>query len=176
MARASASPAPLRHDPYYPTVIWQSRDYRPDGTQDLPPLRHEYEAILQQCRTAVARREKAYPQLVREKRLDPETAGRDLDAWRVLATEWQWIVTGEGEAPHHASLPARIDAVALALDRVGAEIQRAPTDSLLLQRAILEGLAWHLGDGRAGPAIHHTARINHALRARRAAQAQRSAA
>lgn len=152
-------------DPFAPVQIWHSEDWRPDGSEDLPLFRSEWAALLQQCRTAVARRETAYPQLVRAGTIDREIARDDLIAWRLLAAEWQWIVTGEGECPGFETLRARIAAVDLALDRVEAELARRRTPELLCQRHLLDALAWHLGDGRASPAIHHTARFHHARRA-----------
>ncbi|KPH62311.1 hypothetical protein [Novosphingobium sp. ST904] len=165
-----------RQDPFEPIVIWRSDDWRPDGSEDAPIFRHDWPELLGQCRRAVARREEMYPQLVAAKRLDEADARADLDAWKLLAAEWHWIVTGEGEAPGLPTLAARIEAVSVALGRAEAELQRNYSHDLLYQRHLLLALAWHLGDGRAGPAIHHTARINHAWQAERAAQALRSAA
>lgn len=165
-----------RRDPFEPFVIWRSDDWRPDGSEDAPIFRHDWPELLQQCRTAVTRREDIYPRLVRDGRMDEAEANRDLGAWKLLAAEWHWIITGEGEAPPLPTLPARIEAVQTALGRADNELRRNYTEQLLYQRHLLLALAWHLGDGRAAPAIHHTARINHAFRAEGADQALRSAA
>lgn len=165
------------HDPFEPVVIWQSPDWRPDGSEDAPASRHDWDELLEQCRSAVARRERAYPQLVRDGRMEAADARCDLDAWLQLAAEWHWIISGEGEAPGLHTLADRIAAVRLATERLEGELARGRrTEANLYQHQLLRALAWHLGDGTAQPAIHHTARLNHAWRAEQAASAMRSAA
>lgn len=149
-----------RADPFAPIMIWHSADWRADP-RDLPIFRHDWHLLLEQCRVAVERREAAYPQLVRAGRMEAGLADSDIAAWRALHAEWQWIITGEGECPDRASLPDRIAAAQLALQRVDGELQRQWSEDLIYQRHLLQAIAWHLGDGRAAPAIHFTASLNH---------------
>ncbi|SFG08996.1 hypothetical protein SAMN05518801_10767 [Novosphingobium sp. CF614] len=157
---------PYRDDPWRPVMIWHSPDWRPDGTENLPPLRHEHEELLAQCRSAVSRREQAYPALIERGAIDRDEARRDLLAWRLLADEWHWIVTGQGAAPGHHTLADRIAAVETALVRLEADLARRRDDALLYQRHLLMALAWHLGDGTAAPAIHAYARHHQSRPAR----------
>lgn len=143
-----------------------------DGTAestDRPAYAHEWAALLGQCRVAVARREKSYPAMIAAGTIDRDDAAADLVAWRYLAAEWSWIITGKGEPPPPSSLAARRAAVDLALARIDGERERGrPSAELEIQQMLNQALAWHLARTRFGaPAVHFCAAINHQFEAER---------
>lgn len=158
-------PRPARIDPFAEVVIYRSPDWQPWGDEDAPVFRHEWDALLDQCRTAIARREAGYPVMIAQGQISDELASQDIAGWRLLAAEWKWIITGEGAPPPPASLPDRIAAVDLGLERIAQEIGRGRGGiEMLRQHQLLLALRWHLGTARGGiPAIHDTARLNHAF-------------
>lgn len=132
-----------------------------------PHLLLDYHLLLEHCEAALARRQESYPALISRGDLDSVEAQADIAAWTLLAQEWRWIQTGEGQAPHWSSLFDRIAAVDLALQRVEKAIeQRGPTPELRHQLACNQALRWHLGHLKYGdPAVHFTAAATHAARA-----------
>lgn len=162
-------------NPFAAITIWSANAIDAEGPENDPPLfRFDYHELREQCRAAVARREKSYPELVAAGRMDAEEADRDLAAWRELAAEWHWIITGEGTLPSRETKPARIAAVDLAADRLEAEMARGRTSEFnLYQYYLLEALHWHLQPGRQ---THFLAELTRTLRAEQRATSERRAA
>ncbi|MDR7101435.1 hypothetical protein [Croceicoccus sp. BE223] len=136
---------------------------------DRPAYAFEWAALWGQCRVALARRERTYPAMIAEKRIDQADADADVAAWRALAAEWEWICTGEGALPPPATLPARKRATELALNRVGEELRRGRRSAENeIQQLLIQAIAWHLARTRFGaPAVHFCAALNHGFEAQR---------
>lgn len=75
------------------------------------------EDIAAEAHAAFTRRRDTYPQLVQAKQMPADDARADLEAWRAIAKDWQWIATGEGEPAGQDSIDARIDALDTAIAR-----------------------------------------------------------
>lgn len=153
-------------------AFWARFDERPD-------LVDEHPALLAQAREALARRQQAYPALIAKGEVTEQLAQADIAGWHNLVQEWDWIVSGSGEAPHPLTLRGRVAAVDLALDRIEAELGRSGggvaggrrTD-LLRQQALNQALRWHLGQLKFdAPAVHFWAECTRQARQRAGARA-----
>lgn len=143
---------------------------RPDPRDaDRPAYAHDWESLLGQCRVALARRERAYPAMIKAGAIEQDAADADVAAWRHLVAEWSWICTGAGDPPPTGSLAARRRAVKLALSRIDDELNRGRRSAELeIQQLLNQALAWHLARIRFGaPAVHFCAAINHDFEAQR---------
>lgn len=141
-----------------------------DHERDRPLYVYAYAELLQQCREGLARREAAYPEWIRAGRIADDEARRDIEGWKLLVAEWEWIVEGTGDLPPRHTLDQRIDAVNLAIERVSGEVRRRGGHDILRQSHILQALLWHLVTHRFGaPAVHFFAGVTRAARAEAAA-------
>lgn len=144
-------------------------DAIPDGTPlaDDPYLLLDYDSLLAHCEAALARRQESYPKLIARSELAADEAQADITAWTLLAQEWRWIISGEGQCPPPWTLFDRIEAVDLALQRVEKAIERQGlTADLRHQLGCNQALRWHLGHLKYGdPAVHFYAAATHAARA-----------
>lgn len=142
-----------------------------------PSAAFDYEQLLAQAETSLARREQAYPEWIRKGLIASEAAEADIAAWRLLVAEWRWIVREEGELPPPGTLHARRAAVDLSIERIEAEARRRHSADLAHQAALLHGLRWHLArtDGLI-PRVHRMAALTRLLRADAASFAQGKAA
>lgn len=152
-------------------VIYRSVGFIDDWSRrDVPDFADDHPALLAQARTALARREAAYPAMVTRGEVTGDQAEADITGWRDLVQEWDWIVTGAGEAPHPLTRRRRLAAVDLALERVETELARsgsARRADLLRQQDLYTAIRWHLTRLKLGaPAIHFWADCNHLLRQR----------
>lgn len=161
-------------EPTTEIVVYRSPDWRGPEGQPAPGMAYEYEALLEQAETALARRQEAYPAMIARGQITAEDAEADIAAWQLLAAEWRWICDGTGELPHPSTLPARIAAVDLAMERAGAQLARGGrSDDLMRQVALITAMRWQLDRLRDGaPAVHHfadlTRRVRRAIEQRQA--------
>lgn len=138
-----------------------------DGTlPDGPIFAHDHDLLLAEARRALAVRQEAYPGLVSRGAMAADAAEADIAAWGLIVAEWNWIVSGEGQLPGADTLPARIAAIDLALERAGAQIARGGgNEALLRQVALVNAMRWQLGRLRDGtPAVHHFAGLTRRIR------------
>lgn len=146
-----------------------------DGWADRgrPALAWEHEALREQAETALARRREAYPQMIARGQITAEDAQADIEAWELIAAEWRWICTGEGDLPHPLTLRVRIAAVDLAMERVTAELERGRRSAEVIRQAhLVEALRWHLACLKFdAPAVHFWAGLTRQCRADAAARA-----
>lgn len=152
-------------------VIYRSLGFVDDWPRrNVPDFADDHPALLAQCRAALARREKAYPAMIGKGEVTPALAEADIAGWTDLVQEWHWIETGEGQPPHPLTMRRRLNALALALERIEAELPRAGSAQradLEHQQALNNALRWHLQRPLHGaPAIHFWAGCNHELRRR----------
>jgi hypothetical protein len=158
-------------------VVWQSPGYVEPPPR--PVYADDWDLLLAQAERSLETRCKAYPEWIESGRITREDAERDIRAWDMIAAEWRWIVSEEGDAPIGLeALRLRRDAVALSLDRVGEQLSRGNRSHDVLRQAhLLLALSWHLRRLEHGdPAIHFIVRLNRSLRARRAAARKELAA
>jgi hypothetical protein len=145
-----------------------------------PLYAHDWPALLEQARSALAQRQQAYPAWIERGRLTREEADHDIRGWELLVAEWQWIVSaGEsGERPPFDTLHIRRDAVALSLQRIDAELQRGNRSHTILRQAhLVQALHWHLHRLRwHEPAVLSCVDLTRACRADLAARQQETAA
>lgn len=152
-------------------VVAHGPDYRP-GRDDVPLWAHEWQALLDQCCTALDRRRAAYPEMIKRRLISADEAARDIAAWEALAAEWLWICVGKGAPPPLHTHADRIAAIELAMTRVRQELARsARTSALYRQAHIIQALHWHLVHQIHGePRVWGMARLNHRFAAERAAE------
>lgn len=164
-------------DPCAPFPIWAAPD-APPVDPDRPLYAFHYEELLDQCRTALARREKAYPDLITRNQITKADAEADLRSWQQLVAEWTWICTGDGKVPPAGSRPGRRLAVDIALERIAQEFDRGDRRHDTYRQAhLLIALRWHLDRvSRTGaPAVHLCAELSRELRADAACQRSKAA-
>jgi len=140
---------------------------------DWPLYAWDYDAFLDQAKTALQRRRDGYPKLIEKGAMNADDAAEDIAAWELIAAEWQWVVDGTGQLPPPASLDQRLAAIDLALERVGTELRRGnrPHD-VFRQAHLLQAMRWQMERVHEGaPAVHHYARLNRDIRAHMAAEA-----
>lgn len=148
--------------------------------KDWPLYAWDYDAFLEQAKSALQRRRDGYPKLIEKGAMHQADADEDIAAWELIEAEWQWVVDGSGTLPPPATLDDRLAAVDLALERVGTELRRGNrAHDVFRQSHLLQAMRWHmerLHDG--APAVHRYARMTREARARIAASAapQREAA
>ncbi len=163
-------------DPCAAFGIWSGADATaPDP--ETPLYAFQYEDLLGQCQAALARREKAYPDLIKRKQMTEGDAEIDIRSWQQLAAEWTWICTGEGKLPPAGTLAARRLAVELALERIAQEFDRGNRAHDLYRQAHLNlALRWHLHRLKHGaPVIHFFAALSRTMRADAAANRSKAA-
>ena len=154
-------------------LVFQSADFDPEAAAwqqamtERPLYADDYAALLEQCRQAVDRRQRAYPAQIVKGLISAEDAAQDIEPWQPLAGEWQWIVDGTGELPPRHPLAHRIAACDLALARVDQELARGNrTHEIYRQSHLIEAIQWHLHRVRFGaPAVHFWAEMTRKLRA-----------
>ncbi len=78
---------------------------------------NDTDQIADEARAAYSRRRTSYPDLVKSGRIAADDARADLEAWRSIAKDWQWIAFGEGEPANLMTLHARIAALDTAIAR-----------------------------------------------------------
>ena len=168
-------PAP---DPFAPVTIWQSPDFRADSWPERPLYAFLHEDLADHCRLALKTRTDTYPDLIRKGAITEREAASDIRGWEMLAAEWNWICTGEGDLPATGSLADRRAAVELAIERIDQRFDRGDRQHDLYRHAHLnDALRWHLHRLKDGaPAVHHFAKLSRELRAEAAARPVEQAA
>jgi hypothetical protein len=112
-------------------------------------LKDEWPEIAVEATAALWRRREVYSALV-DKNADAETlenAKAEGLIWKIIAADWDWIVTGLGEAATRASLPDRITALDAVLARFLAVIDQQGgsdtlTDAQATQGGLLAAMRW----------------------------------
>jgi hypothetical protein len=154
------------HDPFgVPSIlIAAGPDYVP--REEAPLYAHDWAELLEQCRTALARRVAAYPGMIARRLIEADVAATDIAAWELLVAEWHWIVSGQGKPPGRETIRQRMAAVDLAMIRVRHELDKGGRNHDLYRQAhLIQALHWNLVHQTDGePCIHSTARFNHSTR------------
>jgi len=154
-------------DPWQRRVVFCGPDTSAEDLGwDVPIYAYQYEELLEQARTALDRRKQAYPDMVTRRMITQDLATRDIRAWELIVAEWTWICTGKGALPPASTLPDRIAAVDLALQRIRQELDRGNRGHDLLRQSHLnQALHWHLHRLRHGePTIHHLIDLTRRMR------------
>lgn len=156
-----------RQDREADLVIYRSPDWTPENAlPDFPDLAFDYPVLLAQAETALGRRLSSYPEMVAKGTLNKEEADKDVRGWTLLVAEWRWIVHGTGKRPRLETLPDRIAAVDLALERIEKAIQRGNrSKDVLHQLACNRAMRWHLDRRAYGDvAVHFYADLTRKIR------------
>lgn len=143
-------------------------------TDDPPRALYDYEDHLAVAERMLASREKRFPTLVREGRLDASAARDEIEIYRAIVVDWRWICTGEGQPAPIATLDQRRTALDASI-RTIAEIARDEggfSPALTGQADSVIAMRWHLEPGRR---THACAALTHELR-RRALENNRESA
>lgn len=139
--------------------VWQGIE-----TFDPPFGLYDYDGLLAMAERMLVSREKRFPALIRAGKVSAEEAEAELATFRMIAADWRWICTGEGEAAPLASLDVRRAALDASL-RTIAEIARDEgtfSDELAAQAECVIAMRWHLEPGRR---THALAALTHEIRA-----------
>lgn len=115
--------------------------------------------IAAEAHSAYTRRRIAYPDLVKAGTISADDARADLEAWRAIAKDWQWVALGEGQRAGHDTLTARIAALDTAISRWLEDIDRndghMPED-VAERGALFCAMRWWAdAERRAGPCSGH---------------------
>lgn len=154
-------------DPFAPFECWSSPDYRATDWPEQPLYAFAYEDLREHCEAALSTRRKSYPGLVERGAITEREAAADIRGWELLAGEWRWICTGEGDLPPTGTLTDRRAAVELGLERITHRFDRGERQHDLYRQAHLNlALRWHLHRLKNGaPAVHHFAALSREMRA-----------
>lgn len=142
-----------------PRRVWGQieTDNPPVGIYDYADLRAMADRLL-------ATREKRFPALVAAGKLDAAEAQAELVTFRMIAADWRWICTGEGQPAPVATLALRRAALDRSLATI-AEIAREEgrfSDELAAQADAVIAMRWHL---EPGSRTHALAALTHQIRA-----------
>lgn len=132
-------------------------------TDDPPYGLYDYADLLAMAEHLLASRVKRFPVLVREGKLEAGQAEAELATFRMIAADWRWICTGEGEPAPMTTLDLR----RAALDRSIATIAEIARDDggfspeLAAQADSVIAMRWHL---EPGSQTHAFAAVTHEVR------------
>ncbi len=139
-----------------------------------PYFADDYPDLLAHAQSALDRRVAAYPQMIAKDQIASDVASIDIQAWRLIVGEWQWIITGQnsqgaGEAPPSHTLAQRLAAIDLALERIATDAARPASPArraeLTRQQHLNMALRWHLTRSKFGaPTVHFYASLTHQCR------------
>lgn len=115
-----------------------------------PASINDLEDIQAQAAAMLAQRQKAFPVMVHNGKISATEAQRQLAIWQMIADEWHWIVTGEGEpAPPHTVIERReaLDESLKTLDQIHQE--RGGFDEAMNDMAhLVIAMRWHIDADR----------------------------
>lgn len=156
MGRVLNFPAPAAAD--RPRRVWGriETDDPPQGIYDYADLRAIADRLL-------ATREKRFPALVAAGKLDAVEAQAELATFRMIAADWRWICTGEGQPAPVATLGLRRAALDRSLGTI-AEIacdEGCFSDDLAAQADRVIAMRWHL---EPGSRTHALSAVTHEIR------------
>ena len=142
------------------TRIWRGIE-----AQDPPWAAGDYPDLLAMAESMLAARRNRFPVLVREGRMTQAEANAELATFATIAADWRWIVTGQGEPAHLATLEARRAALDASLDTIAAiaDERRGFSRELALQAQRVIAMRWHL---EPESQTHFYARLTQEIRAR----------
>lgn len=132
-------------------------DHPPVGIYDYADLRAMADRLL-------ATREKRFPALVAAGKLDAVEAEAELVTFRMIAADWRWLCTGEGQPAPIGSLPCRraaLDRSIATISEIASEEGRF-SDELAAQADAVIAMRWHL---EPGSRTHALAALTHQIRA-----------
>lgn len=135
--------------------IWQGIE-----TFDPPNRIHDHANLLAMAERMLAVREKRFPALIIAGKMSAEQAEAEIATFRLIAADWRFICTGEGEPAPLGSIAQRRAAIDASL-RTIAEIAREEgtfSDALADQAESVIALRWHLEPGRRTAALSQLAR------------------
>ena len=143
------------------TRIWQGIE-----SPEPPALVNEYADLLAMAETMLANRVNAFPDRIASGDIEQGEAERQILLFEELASEWRWIVTGDGMPGWSGNRPARREALDESLRTIaGIARQRGGFSGPLLHQAeCVIALRWH---AEPGARVLTIATRNHALRAMR---------
>ncbi|KQM21929.1 hypothetical protein [Novosphingobium sp. Leaf2] len=134
------------------------------NVQDPPWAAGDYPDLLAMAEGMLASRQRRFPELVRAGTMEQATADAQLAAYAAIVADWTWIVSGQGERAHLATLDARKAALDASIDTI-AEIASEHGGfslALALQAQHVIALRWHL---EPESDVHFYAAITHQIRA-----------
>ncbi len=152
-----------------PTIPHQeTRNWQGIVANDPPWERHSYAAISAQADRMLAERQRAFPALIDNGTLTVEDAESELRIWTIIAGDWHWIATGEGERAEFGTLAARRAAMDSSLARIAEHAREYGgfTDKLNEMANLLIAMRWHLEPAQLNRErnVYWAAEINRELR------------
>ena len=139
--------------------VWRGID-----AQATPWAAGDYPDLLAMAEAMLASRQKRYPDLVRAGKMDQAKADAELAVYAAIVTDWNWIITGEGEPACLSTLTARQSALDASLDTIAeiASEQCGFSRPLAMQAQHVIAMRWHLEPERE---THFYAALTHQIRA-----------
>ncbi len=132
-------------------------------TDDPPRDAYDFARLLTVAERMLASREKRFPVMVREGKLEAAEAERELVTFRAIVADWRWLESGEGQPAPIGSLPCRRAALDRSIGTI-AEIARDEgcfSDELAAQADAVIAMRWHLEPGSRTHALAH---VTHEIR------------
>lgn len=131
---------------------------------DTPWAAGDYPDLLAMAESMLAARQRRFPELVKAGRMDQARADTEIAIYAAIVADWRWIITGEGEPAHLATLMARREALDASLDTIAAIAaeRNGFTHELALQAQHVIAMRWHLELERQ---THAAAALTHKIRA-----------
>lgn len=139
-----------------------------------PPLRGNTPKIAAQAAKMLEDRLRRYPFMVKEGRITKAVADDEIKVWSLIASDWHWIMTGEGEPAPIEKMCERRAAIDKSLANL-ADIHREHGDFTMRTNFIAHliiAMRWHLEPERGCRDIYWHASITHDLRKRAARDRQ----
>lgn len=152
------------------TRLWPADGRKPAIEANEPPAyRHDHDDLREMAVSMLESRCARFPQLVRTGAMDSAAADAEIQTFRQIVQDWEFICTGRGQPACPSSLINRREALDSSIATIAdiAAEQGGFSERLHHQAQCVIALRWHLEPGRQTILL---ARINQQLRADAAAQ------
>jgi hypothetical protein len=139
-----------------------------------PSLRDNHAKIARQAAKMAADRAQKYPAMLARGTISPSQAASDIAIWNLIAADWRWIATGEGEPAPMETLTARREAINQSLVNIAAIVARDGdfTPALNFTAHLIIAMCWHLQPERGVRDVYFHADITHQMQRQSSANRQ----
>lgn len=148
--RMDLDPAPLR--------VWGGIE-----TTEPPLLAHCHDDLLAMLKRMLGQRERRYPDMIRRREIEADTAAAEIETFAALVADWQWMFSGEGAPSPLGCWPRMIVAIDGSLSTIADLAREAGgfSKGLADQAHHVLAIRWHLDrwiETRTNAASTHAAR------------------
>lgn len=132
-------------------------------TTEPPLLAHCHADLLAMLTRMLGQRERRYPEMIKRREIEAETADAEIETFTALVADWQWMVSGEGAPSPLGCWPRMVAAIDQSLSTI-ADLARESGDfskPLADQAHHVLAIRWHLSrwiETRTNAVSTHAAR------------------